>query len=171
MGEHAAVQSDGRVTDEEIRQFRQVLGRFASGITVLTAKLEGEVRAMTASAFMSGSLMPPLVVISIARNAKLHERIAASGAFGVSILDEGQEAYSRYFAGQPGPAPEPLFNNETDVPLVAGALAGLVATVEDSHRCGDHTLFIGRVRHLQAREGAPLLHFGGGYYRLASGVR
>lgn len=170
MVEQVAVQSDASLTAEEIKQFRQVLGRFASGITVLTAKLNGEVRAMTASAFMSGSLIPPLVVISIARNAKLHDRIATSGSFGVSILDERQEPHSRYFAGQPGPPPEPLFDDETDVPLVAGALAGLVATVEEAYPCGDHTLFVGRVRHLRDRAGMPLLHFGGGYHRLDKGA-
>ncbi|MDB5699492.1 MAG: flavin reductase [Alphaproteobacteria bacterium] len=170
MAEAAAVRGDRSLADDERHRFRQVLGRFASGVTIVTAKCDGEVRGMTASAFMSGSLVPPLVVISIGRSANLHDLIARSGAFGISILGEDQEAHSRHFAGQPGLAPDRLFEEHGDFPLVAGALAGLVAEVEDTHACGDHSLFVGRVRHLQARDGEPLLHFLGGYRRFADGT-
>lgn len=160
-------EADSIVSDYEGHRFRQVLGRFASGITVVTAKCDGEVRGMTATAFMSGSLVPPLVVISIGRTANLHDLIARSGGFGISILGSEQEAYSRHFAGHPGIAPDRLFEEHYDIPLVAGALAGLVATVEHSPACGDHSLFVGRVRHLQSRDGEPLLHFLGRYRQLA----
>lgn len=168
MSEGAAAQAAQTVAADDLQCFRRVLGRFASGITIVTTKLEGRVHGMTASAFMSGSLHPPLVVISIGRTAKLHDYIEHSGAFGISILDEAQEGHSRHFAGQPVHVHEPLFDEQVDIPLVQGALAGLVATVEDAHRCGDHTLFVGQVRHLQVREGAPLIHFAGGYHQLAN---
>ena len=161
----AATAMKDRTGDEERHRFRQVLGRFASGITIVTAQSGDEVRGMTASAFMSGSLTPPLVVISIGRTARLHDVIERSGAFGISILGEGQEAHSRHFAGQPTLAAEQLFEEHDGFPLVAGALAGLVASVQDTHRCGDHSLFVGRVRHLQARDGEPLLHFLSAYRR------
>src|SRR6476661_4719962 len=126
MAEAASVMKD-RAADDERHRFRQVLGRFASGITIVTAQCDGEVRGMTASAFMSGSLAPPLVVISIGRTARLHEAIARSGAFGISILGDDQEAHSRHFSGHAAVAAEQLFEEHDGFPLVAGALAGLVA--------------------------------------------
>ena len=66
--------------------FRRVMGRFATGVTVITAEAEGGVRGMTANAFMSGSLSPPLCIISVAKKAKLHGVMTAGHVFGVSML-------------------------------------------------------------------------------------
>src|SRR6185437_5792231 len=86
--------------------FRRVMGRFATGVTVITAEAEGGVRGMTANAFMSGSLSPPLCIISVAKKAKLHGVMTAGHVFGVSMLAQGQEAISRHFAGQAPADPE-----------------------------------------------------------------
>ena len=91
--------------------FRRVMGRFATGVTVITAEAEGGVRGMTANAFMSGSLSPPLCIISVATKAKLHNALTAGRTFGVSMLAQGQEAISRHFAGQAPADPEILFEH------------------------------------------------------------
>ena len=98
-------------TPVDLMLFRRVMGRFATGVTVITAEAEGGVRGMTANAFMSGSLSPPLCIISVARKAKLHTLLATSRTFGVSMLAQGQEAISRHFAGQGPTEPELLFGS------------------------------------------------------------
>jgi flavin reductase (DIM6/NTAB) family NADH-FMN oxidoreductase RutF len=153
--------------------FRQVLGCFGSGVTVITTTLGQEVRGMTASAFMSGSLRPPLVVASIGRDTKIHELLGASGVMGISILSAEQEACSRRFSGQAAghvEEPPPLeFAN--GVPIVSKALAVLTTKICAQHACGDHTLFVGRVDYLAyAETHEPLLYYRGRYQRLCSGT-
>jgi flavin reductase (DIM6/NTAB) family NADH-FMN oxidoreductase RutF len=121
---------------------------------------------MTANAFMSASLAPPLCVVSIARKARLHRVLSGARAFGVSMLAQGQEAISRHFAGQ-GPAePEVLFEHMHGVPVLAHVCAALAAVVERRHDCGDHSLFVGRVLALRDDERAPLVFHGGKYATL-----
>lgn len=160
-------------TDESEKRFdsllfRHVLGCFGSGVTVITAVLGSEIRGMTASAFMSGSLQPPLVVASIGRQTKLHDLLAVSGVMGISILTSDQEACSRRFSGQAGDADEPPPLEFVDgVPIVSKALAVLTTKIHAQHICGDHTLFVGHVQHLAcAATHEPLLHYRGRYERL-----
>jgi flavin reductase len=148
--------------------FRQVMGCFGSGVTIITTALGTEIRGMTASAFMSGSLQPPLVVASIGRQTKLHDLLAKSGVMGISILSAEQEACSRRFSGQARNAEEPppleLVNG---VPIVSNALAVLATQICAQHACGDHTLFVGHVHSLACSETyEPLLHYRGRYERL-----
>ena len=82
------------------RQFRQAMGKFATGVTVITTEVEGEVHGMTANAFMSVSLNPKLVVISIGERAQMLEKIKNSKKFAVNILSGEQQEYSMLFAGQ-----------------------------------------------------------------------
>jgi len=103
--------------------FRRVMGRFATGVTVITTEAQGGVRGMTANAFMSGSLAPPLCVIAVARKARLHRALETSGQFGVSMLAQGQEAISRHFAGQGTSEPELLFEHIAGVPVLAHVCA------------------------------------------------
>lgn len=147
-------------------QYRRVMGRFATGVTVITAEAEGGVRGMTANAFMSASLTPPLCIVSIARKARLHRTLEAARAFGVSMLAQGQEAISRHFAGQ-GPAePEVLFEHMHGVPVLANVCAALAAAIEARHDCGDHSLFVGRVLSLRDDKRLPLVFHGGKYATL-----
>lgn len=146
--------------------FRRVMGRFATGVTVITTEGDGGVRGMTANAFMSGSLAPMLCLISIAKKAKLHGALIASGHFGVSILSQDQEAISKHFAGQGSADPDTLFDHLATVPVLSRASAALAAMVEARHECGDHTLFIGRVVGMRDDERQPLVYYGGRYATL-----
>jgi flavin reductase (DIM6/NTAB) family NADH-FMN oxidoreductase RutF len=143
--------------------FRRVMGSFASGVTVITAADNGVIHGMTANAFMSGSLEPPLIVCSIGNRASMQRVIRASGGFAINILSERQVSYSRHFARQVQLEAMPRFEMSSGIPTLAEALATVVALVEEVHPCGDHQLFVGKVQHVAARSGTPLLYFQGNY--------
>lgn len=147
------------------RLFRDAMGKFATGVTVLTTENEGEPHGMTANGFMSVSLDPKLVVISIGHKAKFLEKVSASKKFGVNILAADQEHYSRHFAGKPGDDPV-QFDSLEGVPVLGGVVAQIACKVVASHVEGDHTLFIGEVLNLKLEEKDPLLFFGGKYRTL-----
>ncbi len=143
--------------------FRRVMSRFATGVTVITAQADDAVRGMTANAFLSGSLEPPLCVVSVAHRAHMHEHLAAAGRFGVSFLARGQEAISAHFAGHSRDHLHSAFDCVSGVPLLKGASAVIAAETEATHACGDHTLFIGRIVYLRDHDRAPLVFHGGRY--------
>jgi len=146
---------------------RQSAGMFATGVTVITTLKRGLVHGMTANAFMSVSLEPPLVLISVDRRTKMCSLLHEGNRYGVSVLRESQAALSDRFAGRPGAdGPEPRFEVVHDTPLVDGALAHFVARVARSYWGGDHSLFLGRVEYARYGEGTPLLFHGGRYERL-----
>ncbi|MDX2203340.1 MAG: flavin reductase family protein [Hyphomicrobiaceae bacterium] len=146
--------------------FRQLLGRFATGIVVLTVRHEGSIGGMTVNAFMSGSLDPPLIVASVGRSASLHGPLMQCSQFGMSILARDQEDISRHFARQKvlSDSPEVAFMN--GVPVLSSALATFVLHAENRIPCGDHTLIIGLVTQVQLGEQEPLVYFRGGYRSL-----
>lgn len=143
--------------------FRQLLGRFATGVIVLTVARSGSIAGMTINAFMSGSLDPPLVVASIGRSASLHGPLMQCAHFGMSILSRDQEHISRHFARQEvlPDSPELVFTD--GVPVLKAALATFVLRAETRVPCGDHTLMIGLVTRVQLGENEPLIYFRGGY--------
>src|SRR4029079_5176968 len=130
--------------------FRRVMGSFATGVTVITTEARGEVRGMTANAFMSGSLEPPLCVISVAKRARIHPRLVEAGHFGVSILAKDQERLSTHFAGGPVADIAPDFLRTGRTPVLGGARATIAANITACHDCGDHSIFIGHIVHLEA---------------------
>jgi flavin reductase (DIM6/NTAB) family NADH-FMN oxidoreductase RutF len=132
--------------------------------------LKGEqVHGMTANAFMSVSLEPPLVLISVDRRTKMCGLLHEGIHYGVSVLCATQSALSDRFAGRPGEnLPEPRFALVRDTPLVDGALAHFVARVEKSYWGGDHSLFLGRVEYARQNPGTPLLFHGGRYEKLGA---
>jgi len=147
--------------------FRRTLGMFATGVTVLTARVSEQVHGMTANAFMSVSLTPPLVLVSIDRRAKMGAFLHEGTRFGVSVLEARQTGLSDRFAGRIAEdVPEPTFEVVRETPLVEGALAHLVARVVRSYWGGDHSLFLGQVEFARYGEGRPLLFHGGRYERL-----
>ncbi|GAA2810960.1 flavin reductase family protein [Saccharopolyspora taberi] len=149
------------------RAFRNVMGRFPSGVTVVTAPgADGEVHGMTANGFLSVSLDPPLILVSLAKTTRMAEVLPQSGRYGISMLADDQESHSRHFAGRPQPNLQPEFVWQHGVPLLSGALAHVACDVWDAHDAGDHTLFVGHVRHLAHREGEPLVFFTGSYRAL-----
>jgi flavin reductase (DIM6/NTAB) family NADH-FMN oxidoreductase RutF len=146
---------------------RRTLGMFATGVTVITALKEEQVHGMTANAFMSVSLEPPLVLISVDRRTKMCAFLHEGMHYGVSVLCATQAALSDRFAGRSSDE-EPRFAIVHDTPLVEGALAHFVARVERSYWGGDHSLFLGRVEYARQNEGTPLLFHGGRYEKLGA---
>lgn len=146
--------------------FRRTLGMFATGVTVITTQAGEQVHGMTANAFMSVSLRPPLVVISVDRRARMHGLLHEGRRVGISVLAEEQRALSDLFAGRPEGAEEVEFDVVHETPLVRGALAHLVARVTRSYWGGDHSLFLGQVEYARYGEGQPLLFHGGRYEHL-----
>ena len=150
--------------------FRSVLGRFASGITVITT-LAGDGRdvGMTVSAFCSVSLHPPLVQACIDRSASMFDALQHAECFGVNVLAAEQESLSRRFADVDASHRfEGLgySRGECGVVLLEDALAHLECRVVARHDAGDHMLFIGEVERASARDARPLLYYRGGYAQL-----
>jgi len=158
--------------DDPSTALRRTLALFATGVTIITTRSGEQVHGMTANAFMSVSLEPPLVLISVDRRAKMCRLLHEDSTYGVSVLCEGQSALSDRFAGRPAAddAPEPRFEIIHDTPIVEGALAGFAARVVRSYWGGDHSLFLGQVEFARTGEGAPLLFHGGRYERLVTGA-
>jgi flavin reductase (DIM6/NTAB) family NADH-FMN oxidoreductase RutF len=143
---------------------RRTLGMFATGVTVITTLKSGQVHGMTANAFMSVSLDPALVLVSIDRRTKMCGLLYEGSRYGVSVLCETQSALSDRFAGRAiDGGPEPRFDVVRETPLVEGALAHFVARVERSYWGGDHSLFLGRVEYARQHSGTPLLFHAGRY--------
>jgi len=143
--------------------FRRAMGKFATGVTVVTVKTEQGIHGMTANAFMSVSLNPKLVTISIDNKARMREKIHESKKFAISFLSEDQLDISMHFAGQKKSPKEIEFENMEQLPVIKEALANVACELYQSIVVGDHTLFVGKVIDLKMREGNPLTFFGGKY--------
>ena len=164
-----AVELPPELGDDPRVALRRTLGMFATGVTVITTRERDKVHGMTANAFMSVSLEPPLVLISVDRRTKMCALLYGGRNFGVSVLAEGQEALSDRFAGRPAiESAEPRFEVVHDTPLVEGALAHFVANIVRSYWGGDHSLFLGQVLYAHYTAGTPLLFHGGRYEKLGA---
>ncbi len=170
----------------DIRLFKEAMGRFASGVTVITTRTpEGQHHGMTASAFCSLSLEPPLVLVCIQNDNSTYELIKTAGVFGVNLLSLAQESLSNRFAGgfinEEGkwtrwPEDRDKFEDlniiaaeRSGVALLQGSLAQLDCTLEEIHSGGDHGIFVGRVQQIIVDEEQapnPLLYFKGRYKQL-----
>jgi flavin reductase (DIM6/NTAB) family NADH-FMN oxidoreductase RutF len=150
------------------RQFRTAMGKFATGVTVIATDVDGDVHGMTANAFMSVSLSPKLVVISIGEKARILEKIKQSKSFSVNILAADQQELSMIFAGQIKGHREVLFDRLDDKPVLAGAVAQIACEVSAEYLEGDHTLFIGKVTDIQLTDADPLIFYSGRYRALVN---
>ncbi len=148
------------------REFRNTMGRFATGVTVITTEVDGQAHGMTANGFMSISLEPPLVLISIGNKARLNSLLPQSRRYGISILSEQHEIYSRHFAGRPVEGLYIPFVRKKDLPVLADSIACIVAKVVEVFPGGDHTLYLGLVEYLESQEERPLLFYAGKYRQL-----
>jgi flavin reductase (DIM6/NTAB) family NADH-FMN oxidoreductase RutF len=149
--------------------FRRTLGRFVSGVTVVTAvdPLDGQAHGMTASAFLSVSLDPPIALVSLDHRGAMFEIAARAQRFGVSILQEHQGSLAWHFGGRPDPDVRLEVCVRAEVPVLAESLAYLVMRVTDLHRAGDHSLLLGEIEELGCfDDGAPLAYFGGRFFGL-----
>ena len=149
--------------------FRAVLGRFATGVTVVTVREpNGRVHGMTVSAFASVSLDPTLVLVSIDKTATLAPVLSDIRQFAVNVLTSDQEELSRRFANDLDDRFEGVgyTTGESGLPILQDVLAWLECRVVQQHSAGDHVIVIAEVERAEARSGSPLLYFRGGYARL-----
>ncbi|MBA3944719.1 MAG: flavin reductase family protein [Herpetosiphonaceae bacterium] len=146
-------------------EFRQVLGHFASGVTVVTMQAHGQLHGLTVSAFASLSLDPPLILVCIDRHYPSHEFLQQAGTFAVNILREDGERLSRHFASRVEDkfAGVAYHQGVTGAPLLDEALATLECKHTTTLPGGDHSIFIGEVIATATHEGNPLLYYRSGY--------
>lgn len=150
--------------------FRHVLGHFATGVTVITT-CDGADRptGLTASAFTSVSLEPPLVLVCVDHKSNTFPALRERGRFAVSILRSDQASLSRRFATTRLDKFDDVAYHVSDLglPLLDGALAHIECTTLNVHVEGDHTIFVGLVERAVVGSGEPLLYFRGQYDRLS----
>lgn len=150
--------------------YKEGLSRFASGITVITTTDGGEPHGMTATAFASVSLDPPLVSVSLEKTSQTREIASTARVFTVNILSDGQEELSRTFATK-GDKPFERIGyapGENGCPRLEGATAWIECTVEEMIDAGDHDVVIGLVTTIELGDGDPLVYYRRAYRRLAN---
>ena len=158
-------------------EFRKAMGCFATGVTIITVDLEGEVHGMTANAFSSVSLDPMLVLVCVDHSTRTHAHMHAKKRFGINVLCEEQRAISDYYA-RPARTHEHaeaeagarFERTAQGTPMLQGALAYLECKLHSSEQAGDHTIFIAEVEDVVVRDGDPLLFFRGKYRKLGEEV-
>ncbi len=153
------------------------MGCFATGVTIITVDLDGEVHGMTANAFASVSLDPPLVLVCVDHSTRTHAHLHAKQRFGVNVLGEGQLPISEYYA-----RPERTHENAEaeagarfdrtnhGTPMLHGSLAFLECRLHSSQIAGDHTIFIAEVEEVVVRDGDPLLFFRAKYRKVGEKI-
>ncbi|MFG2298604.1 flavin reductase family protein [Streptomyces sp. NPDC048603] len=164
--------------EERIRQdrteFRRAMGRFCTGVTVVTCGSGPDTEAMTANSLTSVSLDPLLLLVSVRTGGRLHRRLSTGDDFAVSVLAEDQGPLAALLASGDRPSGTAAWNRlgawtgGNGASLAAGSLAAFECAVEAAYPGGDHTLFLGRVTAVhEGRTAPPLLFWAGGYPRLA----
>lgn len=151
--------------------YRHLLGRFASGIAIITARDGDRDVGMTVSAICSLSLSPPLVLVCVDHQASMHELLLRHPKLGISIIASEHEAHSRRFADRNATHRfdgVPFTRGESDVMLLDEAAAQLECQLVRHYDEGDHTIFIAEVERGATREARPLLHYCGRYAQIAS---
>lgn len=144
--------------------FRQAASRFATGVAVVTALDErGEVCGMTANSFVTVSLVPPTVLISV-RPGKMHRTISALGRYGVNVLPEGGKVLSKHFAGGPAADTAPDCEITAGLPRLSGCVAFFACEVIRAVEVSDHTLFIAEVSNCDYCDDLPLVFFSSRYH-------
>jgi flavin reductase (DIM6/NTAB) family NADH-FMN oxidoreductase RutF len=152
------------------KDFRSTVGAFATGVTVVTTGGETHAYGMTANAFSSVSLDPPLILVCVIHPSEGSEHITRNECFAVNILKADQEPVSRYFASRDRPRGQDAFRDVphrrgiSGSPIIEGAAAYMDCRLHADHSAGDHEIFIGEVLELGwDPEGDPLVFHGGGY--------
>lgn len=147
-------------------EFRAALGRFASGVTVVTTRDgSGKLFGITVSAFCSVSLEPPLILVCIEKKTGSHHAFAESKAFVVNVLREDQQSVSNHFASH---LDDKFLSVEYDsgienLPVLKNCLANLECRLHESYEGGDHTIFVGKIEKITVGEGEPLVYWHGKY--------
>jgi len=146
--------------------FRAVMRRFPTGVTIITTVLEGKPKGFTANAFASVSAEPPMVLVCVNRQARTHPLISQAGRFCVNVLRLEQQALAERFASKvledPFAGIDVRFAT-TGAPVLGGALAYLDCELAEEHSAGTHTIFLGTVLDCGVSDGAPLGYFNAAY--------
>jgi 3-hydroxy-9,10-secoandrosta-1,3,5(10)-triene-9,17-dione monooxygenase reductase component len=148
-------------------RFREVLGHFATGITIVTATDEGQPVGFSCQSFAALSLDPPMVILAPAKSSTSWPRIARAGSFCVNILGEHQEAVCRAFAVSGGDKFDGVdwTPGVTGSPLIDGSLATVECTLGAIYEGGDHELVTGHVVDMEIGKGSPLIFYRSGFGR------
>jgi flavin reductase (DIM6/NTAB) family NADH-FMN oxidoreductase RutF len=147
--------------------FRRVMGRFATGVTVVSFLRNGVAAGMTVNAFLSVSLEPPLVLVSVRKASSFVDHVRIGDRCGISILSEQQRGLGPHFANRPEREVEVRFREHAGVPLLEDSLGEMVARVVDIHPAGDHLLYIAWIEHIaHGPEAQPLIFFSGRYKQI-----
>jgi flavin reductase len=170
------VASDQQVATPEFSgaDFRQALGAFATGVTVITTRGEDHLFGMTANAFSSVSLDPPLILVCVISGTTGAEVIEQNAMFAVNILGSHQEPISRYFASKDRPRGLEAFDEiphstaVTGCPIIDGAAGYIDCRLDAAHEAGDHVVFIGEVLAISHDAAVEPLVYHGGRYRVVS---
>ena len=148
-------------------QFRDVMGRFATGVTVVTTANDGRLDGFTASSFSSLSLDPPLVLVCLGTDSACHEVFTEGGCFAINILSVEQADLSVRFSSVVGDRFQGIEHSRwvTGAPILDGAIAAIDCRLHAVHEGGDHSILVGRVERLGAirEEAEPLIYYRGAY--------
>ncbi|MFC4403064.1 flavin reductase family protein [Gracilibacillus xinjiangensis] len=152
------------------QQFRKAMSKFATGITVVTTTFDNNIQGMTVNAFMSVSLDPQLITISLDQSSNFYKNANEIHRFGISFLREEQQDISMIFAKQIDKEFDD-FSVLDDVPVIPGALTTLACTVVNQVEAGDHLLLIANVDKIELSEdeGNPILYYNSSYRKIDKG--
>ena len=152
------------------RELRDALGRFATGVCVITTVTEdGRALGLTANSFASVSLDPPLVLWSLQNNSDVYDSFASPKYFSINILEQEQVEHSNQYAKKGGHlmSPEHFRAGKYGTPAIRGCLVTFECELDATHEGGDHLIIVGRVRDMHSRPaGDPLVFYSGGYREL-----
>ena len=163
------VLSDHEMVTVTSVDFRRARGCFATGVTVITVEHEGDVHGMTANAFTTVSVEPPLVLVCINRKNCTHGYLQMRRLFGANILTENQRAISEFYAlpavvrCRKSGAGAHFSRTKRGTPLLDGSLACLECRLQEIYPAGDHTVFVAQIESIVTGQGQPLLYFRGNY--------
>lgn len=151
-------------------EFRRCLGRWASGVSVVTTCAGDVIHGMTVTDFSGTSLSPPLVTVCANRDSITTRLIAEAGIFAVNVLAEDQQSLSNHFASSKTEndrfAGIEYTTGKTGSPLLEGALVNMDCTLVGTHEAGDHVIYVGQIEEASCREGQPLVYWDGAYQTL-----
>lgn len=148
----------------DVREFRNCMGRFATGVTVVTCKTENGYHGLTANSFTSVSLDPPIVLVSVDRKTKAFEHMK-NNAFTVNILNASQEDVAMHFAGRPKEVPPFNWVEGEHAPRLEESLASIECKAWEEYDGGDHVLFVGEVEKFTYQDGDALTYYAGKFGR------
>lgn len=153
------------MTEEETLELRQCLGKFATGVTVVTCQGSAGPCGITANSFSSVSLQPPLLLWNIAKVSNSLQAYLNASHFAINVLSARQQALSSHFAQSDHTRFDGVDyeTNSNDVPLLRGAIACFECRTHQIHDCGDHHIIVGEIEAYRSDDGEPLLFYGGQY--------